>query len=84
MKHLFNISVFHHPDELKAARKFVRDPSNRTDGLEILTGYDPIPAPMAECMIGVHLPYATDWYGPFTGKRQVPKASKADFARWNS
>ena len=84
MKHLFNISVFHLPDELKAAREFVKDPANRTDGLEILTGYDPIPKPMAECMIGVHLPYATDWYGPFTGKRQVPESKQQEFARWNS
>ena len=62
----------------------MKDPANRTDGLEILTGYDPIPASMSEGMIGVHLPYATDWYGPFTGRREVLKGSWEDFARWNS
>ena len=53
----------------------MKDPANRTDGLEILTGYDPVPASMSEGMIGVHLPYATDWYGPFTGRREVLKGS---------
>lgn len=43
------------------------------DGIELLTGYGSVDAAMAELTEAVHLPYATDWYGVWSGRISVPE-----------
>ena len=40
------------------------------DGVELLTDYGPVPDAFRDCT-AVHLPYAIDWYGIWSGRRQV-------------
>ncbi len=42
------------------------------DGIELLTGYTPVPDGYTDDVVSVHLPYATDWYGIWNGTREVP------------
>lgn len=42
-----------------------------TDGVELLTGHSPVSGYPLEKVSSVHLPYATDWYGIWSGKRGV-------------
>ena len=70
MNHLFNISVYHQEDALAKARAFCDDGAY-VDGMELLTGYEPVDPSFREYCGSVHLPYAADWYGPATGKRPV-------------
>ncbi len=41
------------------------------DGVELLTGYGSVPSVFADGTVSVHLPYSTDWYGIWSGKRKV-------------
>lgn len=70
MNHLFNISVYHQPEELAKAKAFCDD-GKYVDGLEILTGLDPVDPSLRPYCGSVHLPYCGDWYGPASGKRPV-------------
>lgn len=62
MKHLFNHSVY---SEISDLTQYIGD-----DGIELLTDYEPVPKAFLDCT-SVHLPYAIDWYGRWTGKRKV-------------
>ena len=42
------------------------------DGVELLTGYEPVDASFLGQSVSVHLPYAVDWYAAWTGAREVP------------
>ena len=42
-----------------------------TDGVELLTGYSSVTGYPLEKVSSVHLPYATDWYGIWSGDRKV-------------
>ncbi|MGN1044572.1 MAG: hypothetical protein ACI4Q9_01275 [Candidatus Methanomethylophilaceae archaeon] len=71
MKHLFNISVYNSDEEMAQARSLIRRKGTGVDGLELLTGYDPVDPHLAKDVTSVHLPYAIDWYGPATGINAV-------------
>ena len=81
MNHLFNISVYHKPDELSKAEAFCRD-GRYTDGLELLTGYEPVDTSFKDLVGSVHLPYASDWYGPATGKRPADESMGPELLRY--
>ena len=81
MNHLFNISVYHPEADLAKARAFCAD-GRYADGLEMLTGYEPVDTSYKNLVGSVHLPYATDWYGPATGKRPVDESSNLDLLRY--
>ena len=81
MNHLFNISVYHPEHDLAKARAFCAD-GRYADGLELLTGYEPADASYKGVVGSVHLPYATDWYGPATGKRPVDESVDPGLIRY--
>ncbi|MCL2786014.1 MAG: TIM barrel protein [Methanomassiliicoccaceae archaeon] len=69
MEHLYSISAYSFDlDEyggMSEALERIRKAG--ADGIELLTGYfDPDPT-FRGVAKGVHLPYATDWYSPWTG-----------------
>lgn len=79
MKHLFNISVYHQQEEIRQACALVGSDGSCVDGLELLTGYEPVDATLSKYVTSVHLPFAIDWLGPATGTRSVdPALSDAD------
>jgi len=51
------------------------------DGLELLTGFDPVDPRCAEMSPAVHLPYATDWYRAWSG-RDTSDPEDDDVARF--
>lgn len=69
MKHLYNTTVYDTPENLARLASLVGVEGMYIDGLELLTSYGPACLNVADCVTSVHLPYATDWYGPITGLR---------------
>ncbi|MDD7423914.1 MAG: hypothetical protein PUK31_02785 [Candidatus Methanomethylophilaceae archaeon] len=67
MKHLFNISVYNSKEDMAQARSLIGKEGSGVDGLELLTGYDSVDTSLKSDTTSVHLPYATDWYGPAAG-----------------
>jgi hypothetical protein len=51
------------------------------DSVELLTGYEPVEKPFFNC-VSVHLPYATDWCGVWTGKRPVTSDVRSDAVKY--
>jgi len=51
------------------------------DGIELLTDYDPVPEPFLGCE-AVHLPYAIDWYGRWTGDRDITDDVRPDMVKF--
>ena len=83
MDHLFNISVFHAPEEIAAVVNFRGGLSAMgADGLELQTGYSPAPADLSPSVTSVHLPYAVDWFGPWTGRRSPGQGLEGDWLRY--
>ena len=79
MKHLFNISIYHQPEEIRHACSTVGSKDSSVDGLELLTGYEPVDPSLRRYTTSVHLPFSTDWYGPATNTRSVdPDLSRDD------
>lgn len=81
MNHLFNVSVYHKEDALAKAKAFC-DKGVYVDGLELLTGYEPVDPSFKGYCGSVHLPYAADWYGPATGKRPVDPGMEESLVRY--
>jgi len=50
--------------------------------MELLTGYGPVDPRLFPYTVAVHLPYATDWYGPVSGKGPVPDGLDDEGARF--
>ncbi|MBQ3736757.1 MAG: hypothetical protein II855_07500, partial [Candidatus Methanomethylophilaceae archaeon] len=80
MNHLFNISVYHAEGD-KAKASAICD-GRYADGLETLTGYEPVDPSFRECSGSVHLPYAVDWYGPLTGRRPADPSMDPELLRY--
>lgn len=74
MQHLFSITVHHAWEEIEY---LLRDADGLSSldasGIELLTGYDSVDPIFTDVTKTVHLPYAVDWYGPYSGKRPVPE-----------
>ena len=51
------------------------------DGIELLTGYQSVPEDMVPVTRAVHLPYATDWYGVWSGRITVGEDVPDDTVR---
>ena len=81
MNHLFNVSVYHKEDALAKAKAFC-DKGVYVDGLELLTGDEPVDPSFKGYCGSVHLPYAADWYGPATGKRPVDPGMEESLVRY--
>ena len=81
MNHLLNISVYHSQEDLAKAIAFCRD-GRYVDGLELLTGYEPVDTSYKDVVGSVHLPYASDWYGPATGKRPADESLDPELLRY--
>ncbi|MFA5453323.1 MAG: hypothetical protein WC248_07100 [Candidatus Methanomethylophilaceae archaeon] len=64
-KHLICHSVYTPIEEVAG------NPIQGLDGVELLTGYEPVDASFLDLSTSVHLPYATDWYAAWTGVRKV-------------
>ena len=82
MKHLFNISVYHFPEDLRRACSAVGSEGSCVDGLELLTGYGEVDPSLSKYVTSVHLPFAVDWYGPATGTRPVQQGLTGDDLRY--
>ncbi|MCL1904769.1 MAG: hypothetical protein FWG19_01425, partial [Methanomassiliicoccaceae archaeon] len=69
MKHLYSISAYHFDTDEYGGISEALDKIKGTgaDGLELLTGYFTPDERFNELTVGVHLPYATDWYSVWTG-----------------
>ena len=80
MNHLFNVSVYHPGDAAAKAKAFCD--GRYADGLELLTGYEPVDPSFKDFVGSVHLPYAADWYGPATGKRPVDPSAEPSTVRY--
>lgn len=80
MNHLFNVSVYHARDAIAKARAFCD--GTYADGLELLTGYEPVDPSFVECTGSIHLPYAVDWYGPAMGRRPTDPALDPELLRY--
>ena len=78
MKHLFNISVYHFPEDLRRACSAVGSEGSCVDGLELLTGYGKVDPSLQRFSTSVHLPHSIDWYGPATGIRPVTSEITGD------
>ncbi len=63
MKHLLCDSVY--------ADRTVAPMIPSEDGIELLTGFGAVPSEYTDGVVSVHLPYSTDWYGIWSGKRKV-------------
>ena len=70
MKHLFNTTVYNSPEQMAKIRSFCDD-GRYADGIEILTGYGPVDVSLRQYCGSVHLPYASDWYGPAIGRLEA-------------
>lgn len=81
MNHLLNISVYHAEESLAKAKAFCND-GRYVDGLELLTGYEPVDPSFRDYCGSVHLPYAADWYGPATGKRPADPEMEDSLVRY--
>lgn len=66
MKHLMSRSVYGPAEETAIGR------IHGLDGIELLTGYEPVNVSFFSQSMSVHLPYAVDWYAAWTGVREVP------------
>jgi len=79
MRHLFSSSVFEeYTDMPGAGDAAARLAAHRLDGFELFTLFDPVPAKYAvKETVGVHLPYALDWYSAWEG-RSYPGAEDQD------
>ena len=75
MKHLFPYTVYHEGPASGTIGMFLR---SGADGIELLTGYDPIDPVFKDPVKGVHLPYATDWYSSWSGDPDVSGMSDED------
>lgn len=82
MKHLFNISIYHQPEEIRHACSIVGAKDSFVDGLELLTGYGPIDPSLSKYVVSAHLPFCTDWYGPATGIRNADQCLSEDDLRF--
>ena len=51
------------------------------DGVELLTDYDPVPDDF-KGSVSVHLPYAIDWYGRWSGKREISDDVKDELIKY--
>lgn len=71
MKHLFSFSVYQKLAEISSTAVESTLNGMGCDGLELLTGYYPVPDEYRSYATGVHLPYAADWLRAWTGK-EVP------------
>ena len=72
MQHLFSITVYHSQEELE----YLLEKGLKTidsSGIELLVGYDPVDVSLKDVTRTVHLPYAVDWFGPYSGRRKVPE-----------
>jgi sugar phosphate isomerase/epimerase len=69
MEHLYSISAYSFDlDEYGGMAEAVRRiKETGADGIELLTGYFDPDISFKGVAKGVHLPYATDWYSPWTG-----------------
>ena len=65
-KHLMSHSVYASAEEVAGGH------IQGLDGIELLTGYEPVDASFFGSSVSVHLPYAVDWYAAWTGVRKVP------------
>ena len=79
MEHLLNISVYDLAEDLQVLKEMKPPLEDYIDGIELLTGYTPVDPSLKKRTVTVHLPYATDFRGIWTGKRSVePGLSDTD------
>jgi len=82
MKHLLGYTIYGTaadiPGEGTAAERLM---AAGADGIELLTGYQPVPRDTALLTEAVHLPYATDWYGVWSGRLYVEENVPEDTIR---
>ena len=79
MEHLLNISVYDRPEDLAVLREMKPPLGDFIDGIDLLTGYTPVDPSLKNRTVTVHLPYATDFRGIWTGERTVePGMSDTD------
>ena len=83
MKHLFNISIYHQPEEIRHVCSVVGAKDSFVDGLELLTGYELVDPSLKKYVVSAHLPFSTDWYGPATGIRRVDPNLSEDSIRYH-
>ena len=86
MEHLYSISAYHFDTDeyggMHAAVRRIKEAG--ADGAELLTGYfDPDPA-FRGFAKSVHLPYATDWYSPWTGDTRYIDRVEPENVRYRS
>ena len=74
MKHLICNSIYSGEDGIE---KMILP----GDGVELLTDYGPVPDAFRDCT-AVHLPYAIDWYGIWSGRRQVSDDVPEDLIKY--
>ncbi|MGE0015030.1 MAG: hypothetical protein AB7S83_02445 [Candidatus Methanomethylophilaceae archaeon] len=67
MKHLFSYSVYQPLSDMSQAGAGPAFGEMGCDGLELLTGYSPVPEEYRGYAAGVHLPYAADWMRAWEG-----------------
>ena len=85
MDHLFNISVFHSPEDLRSVMGFRGGlAAMGADGLELQTGFTDPPRDLKPLTTSVHLPYAVDWFGPWSGRRPADEGLMGDDLRFRS
>ncbi len=72
MKHLFSFSVYQSLSEISPAGAGPALEKMGCDGLELLTGYSPVPDEYCRYAAGVHLPYAADWLRAWRGA-EIPE-----------
>ena len=79
MEHLLNISVYDRPEDLAVVTDLKPPLDRYIDGIELLTGFTPVDPALKKRTVSVHLPYATDFRGIWTGERTVePGISDTD------
>lgn len=69
MKHLFCHSVYHETESIPGGNGDVLSSLGemKADGIELLTGYSSVDPSLMDDALGVHLPYATDWFTAWKG-----------------
>lgn len=82
MKHLLGYTIYGNVADIPGkgtAAERLRGAG--ADGIELLTGYQSIPEDAASVTEAVHLPYATDWYGVWSGRIIVGEDMPDDTVR---
>ena len=86
MEHLFSVSAYQFDlDDYGGTEEALRKiDAAGADGVELLTGYfDPDPL-LRDHAKSVHLPYAADWYSPWTGDTSYTNLVSDDNIRYRS